>query len=406
METLTRHIIDYAEVPAHVPPELVREFDYLSCPPGQNIVDFWKPLHDGPDIFFTPCNGGHWVMTRFDDVAAILADPRRFSSRFVNVPKSAVPEAMPIIGTDPPLHTDYRRLVAPFFSPKAIHNLEIRARALTLQMLDGFERRGECDFVADFAFRMPIAIFMSLVDLPEEDREELLAISHQAIHGGSSVARMEGYRKAYAYLDGVIAMRREHPGDDIISALIKGRIDGGRAMTHQELLDAGALLLVAGLDTVAGMMGWIMLFLARHDGHRRRLAAHPAEIPTAIEELMRVYSLANNARVVTEDLTFKGVALKAGDMVLASTSLAALDGHHYPDPEIVDFDRADKRSLIFGRGPHQCIGAYLARTELRVFLAEWLARIPDFAVAPGKQPQVASGSANTVHYLPLVWPVD
>ncbi len=405
MATLSRDVIDYIEVPAHVPPHLVREFDYLGCPPEQYVVDFWKSLHDGPDIFFTPCNGGHWVMTRFDDVAEMLTDWRRFSSRFVNVPKSGVPEALPIIGTDPPLHTDYRRLVAPFFSPKAIRDLEVRARELTLQMLDRFEHRGECDFTAEFALRMPIGIFMSLMDLPEEDREELLVIANQVIHGETSALRMEGFRKAYAYLDDVVVARREKPGEDVLSALIKGRIDGGRAMTHQELLDAGALLLAAGLDTVAGMMGWIMLFLARNEGHRRRLVANPAEIPSAIEELMRVHSSANNARLVTEDLTFKGVAMKAGDMVLASTSLAGIDERHYPDPLTVDFDRADKRSLIFGRGPHQCIGAYLARTELRVFLKEWLARIPDFAIAPGKAPRMASGSANTVHYLPLVWPV-
>jgi cytochrome P450 len=165
----------------------------------------------------------------------------------------------------------------------------------------------------------------------------------------------------------------------------------------------GALLLAGGLDTVAGMMSFIMIFLSGHEAHRARLIADPAIIPTAVEELMRRHQTANIARVVTHDIVYKGVAMQAGDMVLTPTSMAGLDDRRYANPYEVDFDRADKKSLVFGRGPHQCIGAFLARTEIRVFLAEWLRRIPNFAIKPGEKPVVVPGRGNSVHYLPLVW---
>ena len=128
-----------------------------------------------------------------------------------------------------------------------------------------------------------------------------------------------------------------------------------------------------------------------------------ALIKPAIEELMRRHHIANVSRVVTDDIDYKGVTMKAGDMVLTATTLAGLDERRFPAPFTVDFDRPDKRHLVFGKGVHTCIGAFLARTELNVFLSEWLARIPDFAIAPGEKPIALSGRANAVSYLPLVW---
>jgi cytochrome P450 len=146
-----------------------------------------------------------------------------------------------------------------------------------------------------------------------------------------------------------------------------------------------------------------MLHLARAPEHQELLAAKPELMPQAIEELMRRHQIANVARLVAKDTVFKGVAMKEGDMVLTPTSMAGLDERRYPDPLKVDFAREDKRSLVFGKGPHQCIGAFLARTELRVFFTEWLKRVPHFRVAPGAAPIAVPGRANAVSYLPLAW---
>lgn len=396
-----------AIIPPHVPSALVRDFDFLQAEQDgdRDLYEWWAELHDGPDIFYTPRHGGHWVLTRHDDISHVLETWQSFSSRHQTIPAGGTPMQLPPIELDPPLHTDFRRLLAPFFTPKAIGDLEIKARKLTIELIEKFEHKGECDFVAEFALAMPIGIFMGLVDLPESDRLQLIACAELMVRGVDEAERAKGFGDAFAYLGRVIEERRANPGDDAISAMIRGTVEGGRPLTQAELLGMGALLLAGGLDTVAGMMGFMMMFLARNPAHRQALVNDPALIPQAVEELMRRHQIANVARMVVDDIEYKGVQMKAGDMVLTATSLAGVDERRYDDPMKVDFARADKKSLVFGRGPHQCIGAFLARTELKVFLAEWLQRIPDFAIKPGEKPVVVPGRANSVHYLPLVWDV-
>ena len=397
--------MDEAQIPAHVPADLVRDFDYREMGDEGDILKFWGQVHQYPAIFFTPRCGGHWVLTRFEDVASVLSNFTDFSSHYQSIPKDSAPPGLPPVGLDPPQHMDFKRVLLPYFSPKSIANLEIRAREITLAMLDQFAGRGGCEFVSEFALTMPIGIFMSLVDLPESDRLPLLAVAEGLVRGKNSEIRQQAFQDAVAYLAQKFEERRANPGSDVLSALLRAKVDGGRSLTLQELVNTGAVLLAAGLDTVAAQMGFTMIFLARNSAHRRRLVADPSLIPVALEEMMRRHSTANIARVVAHDLVYKGVEMKAGDMILTPTTAAGIDELRYANPLTVDFDRPDKQSLIFGRGPHHCIGAFLARTELRVFLAEWLKRIPDFSIAPGETPVVRSGSSNTVAYLPLVWDV-
>lgn len=390
-------------IPDHVPPELVHDFDFLATGVEGDLYQWWDKLHAVPDIFFTPRHGGHWVLTRHDDIAHVLETWSTFSSSQMTVPKGTHSFPSAPIMYDPPLHTDFRRLLAPFFSPKSIGNLEERARALMLSILDDIAAKGECEFVSEVSLIMPIGIFMGLVDLPDSDRLILLDCAEKMVRGVTAEEQTAGFLAAYAYLGKVFAERRANPGNDMLSHLIAGTIEGGRPLTEQELLGMGALLLAGGLDTVAGMMGFIMIHLAQHDDHRRLLAAHPEMIPNAVEELMRRHQIANIARIVVHDTVLGGVTMKEGDMVLTPTSMAGVDERRYPDPLTVDFDRVDRKSLVFGKGPHQCIGAFLARTELRVFLAEWLKRIPEFAIKLGATVETMPGRANAVHYLPLVW---
>lgn len=391
-------------IPSHVPPSLVRDFDYLREVDNKDLWAWWSQLQDGPEIFFTPRNGGHWVLTRHETVAEVLADYAQFSSRKQTVPVAGKPFSLPPIEIDPPLHGEYRRLIAPWFTPKAMIGMEAHARSLCVELIEGFRERGRCEFVSDFALIMPIGIFLRLVDLPTEDRLPLIEIAEKVVRGDEQ-AQAEGFVQAFAYLDVKLEERRRNPGDDMLSALVTGRIEDGRLLTAEEARLMGALLLAAGLDTVAGMMGFITKHLAENAEHRRLLAAEPERIHSATEELMRRYQTANVAREVVADMTYRGIAFKAGDMVLTPTTMAAIDDREYDNPMQVDFDRKNKRSLVFGNGPHQCIGAFLARTEIRVFLREWLARIPEFRIVSGETPKVFSGRANTISFLPLEWDV-
>lgn len=393
------------QIPDHVPADLVRDFDFLQAGIDGDLYDWWDKLHDGPEIFFTPRHGGHWVTTRHDDIAHVLETYETFSSQQMTVPKGTHQFLSPPIMYDPPLHTDFRKLLAPFFTPKSIGDLELKARNLSVDLIDKVASRGECEFVSELSLAMPIGIFLGLVDLPESDRLELLEYAEKMVRGRTPETQTEGFMLSYQYLGKVFAARREKPGNDILSYAMQGAVEGGRPLTETELLGLGALLLAGGLDTVAGMMGFIMLHLARTPAHQRLLREKPEIMPQAIEELMRRHQIANIARLVVKDTQLRGVTMKAGDMVLTPTSMAGLDDRRYPDPMTIDFDRADKRSLVFGRGAHQCIGAFLARTELKVFFAEWLARVPEFRLKPDETPITIPGRSNAVVYLPLVWGV-
>ena len=389
-------------VPAHVPTELVRDFDYLDTGGEPDFYRFHERAQRDADVFWTTRNGGHWVVTRYAAMHAIISDNRRFSSSCSSLPRS--PTQLLLLESDPPIHTDYRRIFMPFFTPGNVQRLEHRVRELTVSLIQDLRPRGGCDFTAQFAEQMPVAIIMSLLDLPASDRAELVEIADGMVRGVDPEALQAAFGRLAEYVGGrVLPARRAEPGTDLFSAMLAGKVEAGRPLSDGELVVLGCLMVAAGLETVASMLGFITLFLAENAGHRGYLAGHPERAGDALEELMRRFHLTVSARVLTEDVPFDGVVFKEGDLVQLLGTAAGLDERRYPDPFTVDFDRAEKRHLVFGRGPHQCIGAFLARTELRVFLEEWLRRIPDFQVAEGTRPVLVPGKTCGMRSLHLTW---
>jgi cytochrome P450 len=175
-------------------------------------------------------------------------------------------------------------------------------------------------------------------------------------------------------------------------------------MHRQEALGLASGLLGGGLDTVAATMGWIALFLAGNPAHRRELAANPKKIPKAIDELMRRYSIANIARVVKEDMEYLGASLKSGEQILMASCIHGLDERSFEAPTEVRFDRRDayKHSTL-SHGIHRCVGAPLASQELKIFLEEWLARIPEFSTDSEDPPVMATGIVHGLTRLTLRW---
>jgi cytochrome P450 len=247
---------------------------------------------------------------------------------------------------------------------------------------------------------------MSLLNLPQEDTPYLMQISEDIVRFGDRKKEEAAFARAAEYFKTkIIPERTANPGPDMISAIIHGKIDGGRSPTQAEILGLCTLLIVGGLDTVASMLGFITMFLAKNPGHRQQLIDNPEIIPVAMEELIRRHHITNNGRVAIHDMKYKNVEFKADDIIQTPTTLAGLDDRRYSDPMTVDFNRVDKKHLAFGRGVHQCIGSFLARTEIRVFLTEWLKRIPHFEIKAGDEPRTVTGKANRVEYLPLTWKV-
>jgi cytochrome P450 len=393
-------------VPAHVPASLVHDFDLYNVPVDDgDYHSALKRLHASgiPDIFWTPRNGGHWVATRGEDIYEIFKDSERFSSRALVVPRSRnAPVPLPPIMLDPPEQAKYRSLFAPALSPKAVSPLGEGARALAIELIEGFHAKGECDFVRDFAQHLPIGIFMRMVDIPSSDREQLLHWADQQVRPDSEHEREQSFHNLFAYAGRKVAERRANPGNDLISQLTKAQVDG-KPITDEALTPMIFLLLVGGLDTVASAMGFAARFLATSPAHRQELIEHPDRIANAVEELLRRFPVVNQGRMVVRDMDYKGVAMRAGDQIIMPTTLHGLDDRKFEDPLKVDFSRPAPIHSTFGNGAHRCPGSLLARTELKIFLEEWLKRIPDFRIKPGATPQVRAGVNATMVSLPLVW---
>lgn len=395
--------------PDHVPADRVVHFDIYDLPGADEDVHlaYRAFQQNGPDIFWTPVNGGHWVATRAEDIEAIQRDHERFSHRRITIPPMPpdFPRQIPL-EIDPPEHTAYRRPLTRALLPKVVNALDAKITDIAVQLVDELRPRGECDFIEDFAKILPIVVFLDLVDLPRSDRTLLLPLAEDAVRGTNEAARHRAHTGIASYLMPWIEARRAKPGDDLLSQIVNANINGEK-ISHPEAIAFASLVLFGGLDTVASSLGFIAAFLARSPDHRRQLCERlddTAFMQGAIEELLRRHGLANTARVVTSDMEFKGVFLRAGDMILPPNLLYGLDERKVEDPLRVDFARPfPVPHATFGNGPHTCPGAVLARREIKAFLVEWLRRIPDFAVRPGTRPILATGMVNGVLSLPLVW---
>jgi cytochrome P450 len=204
------------------------------------------------------------------------------------------------------------------------------------------------------------------------------------------------------YLLDVIKARQVAPTDDFASFVVTSEIEGKR-VTTEEALGICYLMLVAGLDTVAAILGFGFKHLAQDQDNQRLLREEPGLIPNAIEEILRAHAPVVTARFATRDVQFHGVTIKAGECVSLCTALSGLDASEFPEPHKIDFRRENLRHMTFSVGPHRCIGSHLARRELKIALEMWLAQFPPFRVKPGKTPFAHATGVFGVDYLPLVW---
>jgi len=394
-------------LPSHVDPSRLVHFDMFNIEAvdeeyQKSIARFHEP--GIPDIFYTPENGGHWVFTRDEDIHYAFTHPELFSSTLFFVPKEKNPDPplYPMM-SDAPDHPRLRALLAPAFTPRMIMSLTDKARSLAIQLIEGFKPTGGCEFMKEFAYVLPIAVFLGMVDLPESDRPMLQALSDQHVRPANPQEHIDSMTNLIAYAKDKLKERRANPGDDLISFLIKARLDG-KPLDEHMMAGMVVLLLLAGLDTVASLMGFFARFLALSPPHRHQLIARPDLTGDAVEELIRRFGVANPGRVVMKDFDYKGVQFRAGDMLILVTVFTGLDDRKYENPLEVNFERPVITHAAFGLGPHRCLGSTLARAELRIFLEEWLPRIPEFAIKPGEHLQISTGTVAGIHRLPLVWP--
>jgi len=395
-------------LPGNVPADRVIDFDLFNLSPGMDAHSAWKALQDSTDlpVIWTPRNGGHWIALRARLVETILSDHERFSSFTVLVPKETAGAAYRFypLSLDPPRHAPFRRLLNDNLMPKSVNPLEAKVRAMTIELIESFRRRGRCDFIREFSEVLPLRVFMELVDLPLADLPRLKYLADQFTRPDGSISLPEVTRLFREYLAPVMDARRGQKGADMLSNIINGEVEG-RSVTDDEAINLAIQVLVGGLDTVLNFMGFLMVFLAENPDFRHMLRNKPDRIPDAVMELLRRFPIVADAREVARDQDFEGVHLRKGDMILAPTVLHGLDSEEYDSPMEVRIDRRAPRHTSFGKGVHICPGQYLARMELRVLLEEWLQRIPDFSLEPGSKVAYQGGIDLTVKPYVLVWDV-
>jgi len=389
--------------PAHVPQERVVDMNIFDLPGGERDAQLaWKALSGRGDLIWTPWHGGHWITTSGELIERIYKDPEGFSNAEVGIPPKKFPVQLLPIQLDGEAHRAFRTLIMPAFHPAAVRSYAAQARALAVELIEGFRPTGRCDFVGEFSLVMPLTIFLTIVDLPLQDRVELHDLVRRSSRSPTQEARTAAFRQIEGYLGGWIERRRADPGEDLLSKIIHAKIDG-RPLSQQQVLGVAILLLFAGLDTVAAMMAFVMRHLAERPELRAWLIGHPDKIAPAVEELMRRHGVANNVRTVTADVELDGVTLRRGDYIVVPNCLHGLDERQFSDALVVDFDRRPAQTGTFGWGPHHCAGANLARLEMRILLEEWLTRIPDFEIDPEAEVLEQTGTVNGVLQLPLRW---
>ncbi len=394
-------------VPDHVPPDLVFDFDVYTASeldqnPHRTMVELLQS-NKVPPIFFSPHNGGHWVIVGADEGLEMLRDFERFSSDPQYNAMSRKPWTLPNL-SDPPQHTDYRRIITPAFVPRSVAAMEDHLRILSGSLIDALLARGQCEFVEEIGQKFPVNVFLRMAGAPESDREQLVELTERAVRSPErSVRDAAGYELG-EYVMKAYQERREKPGEDLLSMVLHGSFQG-RPLNHDELLGMGLLLFLGGLDTVSSTMAFVMLFLGRNPEHYRQLVQDPSIIPAAVEELIRAHSVASVLRGVRADTEYFGIQFKQNDKLFFLTQVYGMDARRVEDPLRVDFSRPVSPHLGFGAGPHRCIGSHLARTEVRIFLEEWTRRIPSFTVAVDGDIRTRGGHVWSPIALPLAWPV-
>ena len=359
----------------------------------------WAKLRDlGPVLQ----GDGWYYLTRRDDVLAALRDPDTFSSR-IAYDDMISPVPLVPLGFDPPDHTRYRRILHPFFSPQTLSTLLPSLQAQAVDIIEGIAGRDECEVMADLATPYPSQVFLTLFGLPLEDRERLIAwkdaiIAFSLTTDPDSVDLTPAV-ELYTYLTEAVDRQRRQPREGILSALLHG----DDPLTDAEATGLSLVFVLAGLDTVTSTIGTTMLELARRPQLRRALRGDADGIAVFVEEMIRLEPAAPIVgRVTTRPVTVADVTLPAGAQVRLCVGAVNRDGSDATSTDDFVLDGKLHKHWGFGGGPHRCLGSHLARMELKLVVAEWLERIPEFEVIPGYTPEITWPSATcTLQGLPL-----
>ena len=350
---------------------------------------------------------GFWALSRYDDVARALHDPDTFCSRFgITLEEgSALPM---LLTTDPPEHTALRRLVSRAFTPRRVADLESAIRTLSTGYLDRLRDRAAADLIVDYAAPLPMDVISRLLGVPDGDQEELRGWSDALLHraeGDMEVtpAGIDAAYQLYKYFSAFVAERRAAPGDDDLAGALVGAESDGERLTDDQVVGFLFLLIIAGTETTPKLLGNCLLAVTALPREAAKVIPDPARIPDAVEEILRYEgSTQVMARTLTREVALHGRKMPGGDKVLLLLGSGNRDERVWDDPDAYDIDRSwPTHHLAFGHGIHVCLGAALARLEMRVGIEEFLGRHPRYEIDEDALERVHSGNVRGYSRMPI-----
>ncbi|GII05113.1 cytochrome P450 [Planobispora takensis] len=354
---------------------------------------------------------GFWALSRHADVAGAFRDHERLSNaNGVSIDPSAwgphARRTMSFLGMDPPGHTRMRSLVSKGFTPRRVREMEDEVLRLTRRHLDPALEKGEFDFVADVAGRLPMDVVCELMGVPEADRDELRRLADLVVHREEGLndvppAGMEASLTLVGYYQDLVAERRRRPGADLPSALLTAR-EGRDRLSEEDVIAFLFLMVVAGNETTTKLLANALYWARRSPSQLAKPMEDPARVGDWVEETLR-YDASSQmiARTVAEDIELHGRAVPAGDRLLLLIGAANRDPRVFPAPDVYDLDRDTSQMVTFGGGRHFCLGAGLARLEARVALTEFVRRVRDYEVDEDDAVRVHSVNVRGFASLPV-----
>lgn len=382
------------------------EFDPQALSEVPDPYPVFATLREAHPIHYSP-ERDLWVVSRYEDVRKVLLDAETFASGRGTVPTGFVAAKPMLITQDPPYHTHLRHAVHLAFTPRRMGKLDAFIRRVTRELLDAIDPKSETDLFDALTDPLPVAVITELLGIGFEDRKTFSRYAGAIIHanhasGEAGPSAGEAIEWIYAYLEKVLPEREAHPGEDLVSRLLHPE-PGEPKLSHDEVVGFSALLLMAGTETTTNALGNAIVVLHEQPEIRKRLAEHPEEIPKAVEECLRFESpVPGLSRVTTRDVEIHGRKVPEGARVHMAFAAANRDERVFANGETFDPRRSPNPHLAFSLGIHFCLGASLARTELKIALEELLARHPRYAVFPERGTRLRSDAARGFSFLPCV----
>ena len=352
---------------------------------------------------------GMWALTKHEDIRWAERQPQLFSSATNGSRPNGLPQPS-MIDCDDPSHADQRRIVARGFGPRQMKAYEDHVVEVARQLVDAVIHRGECDIVDDIARTLPMTLIGEMLGADESDHEKLQTWSDRMITGSDKAEYvtedvMNAALEYYAYINEVIEQRRATPGDDLVSKFVHGGPEG-ESLDHAHVVGNALLLLVGGNETTRNVITGGLEALIRRPDQLEWASRSPENLETAIEECLRwVTPIVNMNRTTTADVEVRGITIPAGSQVIMHYTSANRDEDVFDRPDEFVASRDPNPHISFGWGPHLCLGASLARLELRTIFAELLGRVKNLRFAdPDFQPVYSHASfVRGIHSLPVLF---